>query len=115
MFQSRPLRCSGHSSLVGLYQSRWSPASLSIEYLPCQSTGAYWAIVDKGNLHHRLEDTIFDSIRAMQLANTSHKIVIELLCELWLSSSVEIRLVALLRVCHQGKLRDTEDLSFNVL
>lgn len=58
------------------------------------------------NLHHRLEDTIFDPVRLIAIAHFSIEMIIELACCVWLGCIVEIGLVALLHFAVEGELGD---------
>lgn len=75
----------------------------------------HWAIVNQGNLHHGLKDTILNFLRRISLLHLVKEVLIKPLRLIAPKRSVEIRLVALLGRSKQGELRYAEHLPVDIL
>lgn len=70
----------------------------------CWST--HRSIVNQGDLHHGLENTVLDSVCGIALLDLFVEQVIQGLCLIWAQGSMKVGLAALLGRSKQGELRD---------
>ena len=67
---------------------------------------AHRSVIDQGDLHHGLENTVLDLLCGIAFLDLLVKQVIQDLGFIWAQGSVEVGLAALLGRSKQGELRD---------
>ena len=64
----------------------------------------YWSIIDKADLHHRLEYTVLDLVCCIEILHFGEEIVIQLFCLVRFGCTMKIGFIALSRIGEKSEL-----------